>query len=322
MTKFLAIKLIEAQTVPILVEEEEGGQRKRWPILVGAGVVIIILAVVGLTYLPKLSPKYAMRRYAKTESVPRMQQGTSRRPSPGTSNRNTGTTQKPTATKPGTTIPKPTSVEPSVIPWFGVISPILESVETGGGHIYSITTGSEGILLLSGILHGEVEAASIGPMLRSPSIRSETVLTSNISGGSTDFIVSARIEPASSIDPGLESVPPYLRGAVLREVDSLARIAGLSSVSSGAVGREVIPGGSRYLISIKGKGSLASVSDFIHRIENSGKMIEVSRFSLEGIAGKPIVEDVLKAGFIFRIYQLSGEQTQNIANSNDAPPLS
>ena len=313
MTKFLAIKLIEPQTVPVLAEEK--GKSRRWPLLAALAVITVVLTVAAWNYLPKLIPQLGLRRIVRTERTPRMPQTTDRKPATSTRPSAKEPVQpRPTTPRQPSPAPTPTVATSAAIPWFGLLSPIIEGIKSNAGSIYSVTSGAEGTLLISGVSPGNVEAASIAPLPRSRAVGSEVLLSSKPVAGGIRYIVSVKLIPNTAIDPTAQSVPPYLRGAVLRELDSLARAAGLNEVSSGAVGRDVIEGGSRYLISLRGNGSLDNIANFIRRVEGFGKMIEVSRFSLEGTGGNPLGEDVVKAGFIFRVYTLPANNPQPVAS--------
>ncbi|MCK5832042.1 hypothetical protein KAH81_00060 [bacterium] len=311
MSKFLTIKLIEPQAAPILVEQEEGKKKNRWIIMAIAGVFVVVLAIFAWNYLPKIIPKLAMKHYARSEQTPRIGHGSDK-----ASNNQGETTPRipqdqklPVTEKPPEKPQPPKRLFPELMPWHRRTSPLIEIIRAVQGDVFSMTTGSEGVIFITGVLPMDVDIQTSSPIFRTNAVMIENIIDFNIVRGKTEYILGVNLAPVLSYSGSETPIPPYLRGAILREIDSLARSCGLSSVNTIAVGREEIAGGSRYLIGVKGIGSYNKINGFVKAIENSGKMIEISRFSLDGINDKPLIEDTIKAGFIIRAYDIKISQT-------------
>ncbi len=318
MTKFLAIKLIEPQAAPALAEPEEAKKKSKWVLFAVAGVLVAVLAFSLWLYLPKLAPQLAMKRFARA-GAPRVPQSGTGKPVQGETPPRVP--QNPTvpaieAHESMQHIPAPTR---GPIPWFGRTTGLLETIAAVRGKVFTVTTGIEGSVFIEGVLPMDVNIQTEGTIFRSEILESERVLTFDIKKGETEYIIVTSLKPVMRISESLQAIPPYMRGAMIGELDSIARACGLSSVRTVPVDREEVEGGSRYLIGVQGIGNFASVLKFVRAVETSGKMVEVSRFSLEGIEGKPIKEDILKTGFIVRVYDI---KTQISAAASGEAPIS
>ncbi|HHS50780.1 MAG TPA: hypothetical protein ENN07_06660 [candidate division Zixibacteria bacterium] len=317
MTKFLTIKLIEPQAAPVLAEVEEK-KSPRWKLIALAGLVVVVLAIVGWNLLPKIAPEFGVRRIARRESVPRVAEAPPRTTPPAETPPRM--TERAPERPPSETARPVAAVTAAPVPWFGRVWPILDVLRTARGKVFSATTGAEGSLLVRGLLPVNIDIQTAGGIFRSEVVVTERVLEFDIKRGETEYTIALGILPSARLTADAKTVPPYMRGAVLREVDSLARASGMSAVKTSALGSETIPEGSRYLIGVKGNGSFSAISNFVRSVENSGKMIEISRFSIEGANGRAITEDTLRAGFIVRVYDIKAPVTASAGSK--APPIS
>jgi hypothetical protein len=229
-------------------------------------------------------------------------------------------TTNPAPPVPTDTIPRP-APEPEgliQIQFIGTTAPIFESLKNAKGEIFSASIGPEGILLFDGIVPGENPKVDSGaPLLSGDVIKEISILKTAAAKKGVAYLASAKISPLVNLDFDPEPVPPYLRGQVLSEIDSLAHSAGLKDIVIEVQGQTEVPGGSRFAVNVLAKGNLLKVTDFVKRIESSKQMVCISRFALEGVSRKNIKEDILRAGFIIDIYdlQIPALSAQPIAES-------
>lgn len=186
------------------------------------------------------------------------------------------------------------------IPWLGAYEKIITILPDAGASIYSMTSGPEGWIFLSGKTEDKV-TKSILPGLDFEKI---DIIKSSKTDNITTFVINAKVPPIDEINFDPEPIPPYERGAIIRKLESIARENGLSDAVAEAVRHEKIADGSRYLISLSAEGRLENVEAFTKAVMNLESMIEIYKISLDGISGKPLTSDNLKFGVIYRVYYL------------------
>ncbi len=268
--------------------------RKLYMAVAGAALVILI-AMGGFILLSKYvgSGPEIIENVERPVPVPRPRSGHK----PVKINADTTDTRPVGEAHPARTRPKGLSG----IPWMGAVAEVIGAISETADGIYSLTSGPEGVVILCGRTTNE---ASIDSTILALKLKNPKTLSTKQIEGKTEYIAYAGLVPLERIDFDPVPVPPYERGQILRELDSLAHVAGLRDIRSEALGRDEIPGGSRFLISISCRGGLDGIISFIGAVNSRQRMIEIGRFSLEGISGKSLTEEELKAGFIFRIYDL------------------
>jgi len=186
------------------------------------------------------------------------------------------------------------------IPWLGANEKLIGSLINVRGEIYSITSGPEGVILISGIAPGIIP----NPLLPGGNIGELDVMFEGEAEVGTRFVASAPLLPLDKLFFDPIPVQPYERGTIMRTLDSLARVNGISEVSSDAIGREEVEGGSRYLIAVKGIGKLNDIVVYVNQVKNIGRMIDIGRFALESVSEKPLVKGDVRMGITYRIYDL------------------
>lgn len=288
MAKFLSINLLG--TTPVAVAKQV--TPKAQPKAIGKklyyafafALLTIAITIAGYLYLSGREPKSTRVDVVKVEHV------------------------KP---RPSEQIHTPREARPvqhlglKEVPWLGAIAPLLRSLISARGNIYSITTGPEGVIIFSGTVPGEsINKDSLGQLLPDANIDKIKILSMKPVKEGIAYVASAELRVAKQLDFDPVSVPPYERGIIYKQIDSLAKAAGLKNVKTEIVGTEEIKGGSRFLISLRAEGDLPTITNFVKCVEEIRKMVEISRFTIEGIYGKPLSEGSLKAGFIVRAYYL------------------
>jgi len=294
MSKFLVTNLIREEFLaaePVAEVVKARGRGKKLYVAVAMALLVIAMTLGGYVILTKFvikEPELVARpNKPATPIEPRPADTTKPRPP-------TPTPRKPVV-----------STGLKQIPWIGAVGELLSKIPKVKGELYSIATGPEGVVIFSGVVPGENTDVNAGETLfPDANLKNIKVLSVKPVTGGVKYVATGELIPIKKIDFDPEPVPPYSRGQVLRELDSMAISSGLTEVETEAVGSEEISGGSRYLIAIRGVGELVKVSRFVSEAENSGWMLEISNFSLDGVSGGPIEENRIKMGLIFRIYNL------------------
>ncbi|GEM_PF-2525870 len=310
MAKFLETNLLGDEVIvpePVKIPGMVKGKGKQLRIAVLLAVLVIAVALGGVIVLPKIIDKASNGNNIVE------------RPKPPPPKPDTTTSVKP--------VPKPPPTKSKglkEVPWIGATAELFDKLSGAKGSLYSIATGPEGVVLFSGVVPGEsAKVDSGGELLPGANLTSIKVLSVYGVTGGVKYVASASMVPLKEIDYDPKPVPPYRRGQVLRQLDSLARAAGLTDVQTEAVGREEVEGGSRYLIAVRCMGELGQINKFLHSADDVHLMMEVGRFSLEGATGKSIEEDKLAGGFVFRVYDLpipKDEPQQAVTDSSKASP--
>lgn len=209
----------------------------------------------------------------------------------------------PTPTNPDEQLPSPTQKRSGglvQIPWIGAYEQLVASLAKADFEIFSITSGAEGRIFISGRTSGEI-TESIIPGVTFAGIE---MLDSKVSEGGTTFLADAKLAPVEEIPFDPEPVPPYDRGEFIRKLDTLAKSAGLKGVSTQAVGHEKIADGSRYSISVTGSGSLENIVAFTQSAIEMKSMMEIGKLTIETNSDKSIKNSEVRFGLVYRVYDL------------------
>lgn len=186
------------------------------------------------------------------------------------------------------------------VPWIGAYETILAGIPKSECPISAISSGSEGTLFITLVSTCDFGKSSL------PGYTFGNVSKVETSGGKA-FI--AKISPLEKIDFDPKPVPPYERGALIREIEVLGKSSGLSNMTASAVGHESIDNGSRYIISVLGEGSFDDIISFTKSVLELGWMLEIGALTVESIQGKNIGEGSCRIGILYRAYDLPAEKS-------------
>lgn len=311
MTKFLATNLLEEKPSgkrkkPAKGSQKKGGKKVTTAVLLA--LLVIVIALGGYTILSKY-----------VESKPQIANTEIEVPLPGNRRQSRPEPESEAVTEKQ---PLPESTVDEVpeglkgVPWIGIMGPVLEDLSSVRGSLFSVVSGPEGVFFAKGSMPGESVKIDSRIISGEQFGNFELISTEPIEGG-VRYIAGIELEPLVEIDFDPQPVPPYNRVKIMDMLDSLARNSGLVNIDIEALGQEKVPGGSRFSILFKGIGPLSYVQAFVNKSESCGEMIEISRFSMEGINGKRITEDDLSVGFVFRVYDLP-----SIAREQQSPTIS
>jgi len=305
MTKFLVTDLLTPRVVktPRKAKSSKGLPKvgKSFLVIVLFMVLMILAAVGWFVVRPQILAKKGQQQQI-AESEPEPVQPAKQTPN------------KP----PKKPIKKPRGKGLEDIPWMCFYKPLLNSIPRARGNLYSIVSGPEGVLLFSGVVPGEnVEIDPKKPLLPGMRVENPKIIEVNPVDGGVNYVVQADMIPMDEIDFDPEPIPPYMRGQMLRQIDSTAKAFELSDVSSEPIGNEDVKNGSRYLISLKAQGSLEQIKKFVEKMENSGKMLEIGQISLEGMEQQPLISDEIRLGLVFRLYNIELNIPENKPEISD-----
>ncbi len=186
------------------------------------------------------------------------------------------------------------------VPWIGAYETILAGIPESECPISAISSGAEGTLFIT-----LVEDCGFGKSSL-PGYSFADVSKVETSSGNT---VLAKITPLEKIDFDPKPVPPYERGALIREIEVLGKSKGLSNMTASAVGHENIDNGSRYIFSVRGEGSFDNIISLTQSVMDLGWMLEIGALTVESIQGKNISEGSCRIGILYRAYDLPVEKT-------------
>ena len=186
------------------------------------------------------------------------------------------------------------------VPWIGAYETILAGIPKSECPISAISSGPEGTLFITLMEDCSFAKSSL------PGYTFADVSKVETSSGNT---VMAKISPIENIDFDPKPVPPYERGALIREIEVLGKSKKLSNMTASAVGHENIDNGSRYIISVRGEGSFDNIISFAQSVIDLGWMLEIGALTVESIQGNNIGEGSCRIGILYRAYDLPVEKT-------------
>jgi hypothetical protein len=281
-------------SAPKASAKTKGPKSKTLSYIIFGAVILIGGTIVGYLYLAEYFGN-KMSQYEDIVQHPlRMPDGMK----PGG-----GGDPSPMPTDPDEQLPSPTTKRSGglvQIPWIGAYEKLISSLAKADFEIFSITSGAEGRIYISGRTSGEI-TESIIPGITFAGI---DMLDSRVSEGGTTFLADAKLAPIEEISFDPAPVPPYERGEVIRKLDTMAKSAGLKGVSTQAVGHEKIAEGSRYSISVTGAGTIGNIVAFTESAMEMKSMMEIGKITIESVSDKSIKEGEVRFGLVYRVYDL------------------
>ncbi|HDR91467.1 MAG TPA: hypothetical protein ENN75_04360 [candidate division Zixibacteria bacterium] len=193
------------------------------------------------------------------------------------------------------------------IPWIGAYERILAGIPKSECPISAISSGPEGKLFITLVSICDFGKSSL------PGYTFGGVSKVGTSGGK---VFVADVSPLEKIDFDPKPVPPYERGALIREIQGLGKTAGLSNIDASALGHESIENGSRYIISVRGEGNFDDIISFTKSVLELEWMLEIGALTVESATGKSLEDGLCRVGLLYRAYDLPPT-----ASPKKEPPL-